>query len=101
MLASLLTQLLGKVAEAKLMHAKACNLPMWTCCSHLCRCGMCFVVALAASHVFLVYCVVSIGVDTDTSEARWVCSFLPEQDSLMTPPVNTTLFGVQSGLARP
>ena len=29
MLASLLTQLLGKVAEAKLMHAKAYNLPMF------------------------------------------------------------------------
>ena len=28
MLASLLTQLLGKVAEAMLMHAKACNLPV-------------------------------------------------------------------------
>ena len=89
MLASLLTQLLGKVAEAKLMHAKACNLPMCTCCSQLC---MWFVVALAASHVFLYSCVVSIGVDTDTFEARWVCSFLHEQNSLMTPPDNTTSF---------
>ena len=38
-LASLLTQLLGKVAEAMLMHAKACNLPMLhviaACCSAL------------------------------------------------------------------
>ena len=63
--------------------------------SLLCCCK-CFVVALAASHVFLVYCVVSIGVDTDTFEARWVYSFLHEQNSLMTPPDNTTLFGVQS-----
>ena len=31
MLASLLTQLLGKGAEAMLMHAKACNLPLWQC----------------------------------------------------------------------
>jgi hypothetical protein len=40
MLASLLTQLLGKVAEAKLMHAKACNLPMCKCFSQFswCKC---------------------------------------------------------------
>ena len=74
MLASLLTQLLGKVAEAKLMHAKACNLPMCTCCSQLCRCCMCFVVALAASHVFWFSCVVSIGVGIDTFEARCVAA---------------------------
>ena len=36
MLASLLTQLLGKVAEAMLKHAKACNFPynsFWLCCA--------------------------------------------------------------------
>jgi len=38
MLTSLLTQLLGKVAEAMLMHAKACNLPVFACglCCALC-----------------------------------------------------------------
>ena len=29
MLASLVTQLLGNDAEAIVMHAKACNLPLW------------------------------------------------------------------------
>ena len=51
---------------------------------------MWFDVALAASHVFALSCVVSIGVDTDMFEARWVCSFLHEQSSLMTQPDNTT-----------
>ena len=46
MLASLLTQLLGKVAEAKLMHAKACNLPnvmLIPCsgCLFVCGLGLC------------------------------------------------------------
>ena len=48
MLTSLLTQLLGKVAEAMLKHAKACNLPLCTCFSQLCWC-MCFGGALADS----------------------------------------------------
>ena len=36
MLATLLTQLLGKVAEAMLMHAKTCNLPWWLSSSQVC-----------------------------------------------------------------
>ena len=48
MLTSLLTQLLGKVAEAMLTHAKACNLPLCMCFSQLCWC-MCFGGALADS----------------------------------------------------
>ena len=35
MLASVLTQLLGKVAEAMSMHAKACNLPCWNLAQEL------------------------------------------------------------------
>ena len=48
MLTSLLTQLPGKVAEAMLTHAKACNLPLCMCFSQLCWC-MCFGGALADS----------------------------------------------------
>ena len=95
MLATLLTQLLGKVAEAKLMHAKACNLPVCMCFSQFCWC-MCFVIALAASLVFWFSFVMPFGEDTDTLEARWVCSYLHEQHSFMTPtPRNTTLSHTQ------
>ena len=48
MLTSLLTQLLGKVAEAMSTHAKACNPPLCKCFGHLRWC-MCFGGALADS----------------------------------------------------
>ena len=64
-LASLLTQLLGKVAEAMLMHAKACNLPVFTC-------GLCSV-----------YLLVPGG--ADTLDAKWCAAiYLHEQLSMMT-----------------
>ena len=66
MLTSLLTQLLGKVAEAMLTHAKACNLPLRKFFSQLCWC-MCFGGEHWLIHLGLMWvsCLTSVG------ETRW------------------------------
>ena len=66
-LASLLTQLLGKAAEAMLMHAKACNLPVLhvsaASCSALYKEALgSLLVNSCAELAALVLCIVSSGV---------------------------------------
>ena len=67
MLTSLLTQLLGKVAEAMLTHAKACNLPLCMCFSQLCWC-MCFGLA---EHLLIHLGLMWVSSLMSVGETRW------------------------------
>ena len=69
MLASLLTQLLGKVAEAVSKHAKACSFPISL--FRLC-CALCFCCVWWSKH----------------SGSKWLRNHLHEQHELMAPTIS-------------